>query len=317
MAIPAAWSTGSRGTPESRTTSSSARAGPSRSCSIASRAARSTRTTPTRAARSTSGSAEKQESVGLAITNASTWTMPRARSAGTTVREPASWAPPDPAPTSTTVSAVRTIVQPPCATCRRVVSVAPAGTGFGSAGGRAINTTAAIPATAHPRRTHGRDTTHAAEMAARANAHAHPWGPGIGCVAHGNPEANAAVSPSMNAPAAATAPHAPPAAGDASTSAIVPTPAIVVSAATGMVRTLSGTASIATDPPCAAAMGVLTDHATVDATTPETHASATMPVASCRDHRGWPGIRASAPRMRSCHRRAAPGARRRSAATTP
>jgi hypothetical protein len=37
---------------------------------------------------------------------------------------------------------------------------------------------------------------------------------------------------------------------------------------------------MATDPPCAAAIGVLTDHATVAAATQDTHASATMPVAS-------------------------------------
>lgn len=278
--IPSSRSTGSTRTPESRTRPSKAPAGPSRSLSMASSAARSTRTTPTCAARSTSGSAEKHESVGRTITNASTRPMPMARIAGATVREPASGAPPEPAPTTTTVSTVRMIVQPPCETCRRTVSLNPGGTGFGSRGGHAIHAIAAIPAAAHPRRTHGRGADHAAETVARAAAHAHASASCTGCVAHGTREATAAVSPSASAPAAATAPHAPPIAGHASASTIVPTPATVVSAATGIVRTLNGTASMATDPPCAAAIGVLTDHATVAAATQDTHASATMPVAS-------------------------------------
>lgn len=306
----------STGMPHPRIRASNAWAGPSRSRSIASSAPRSARIDPTRTARSTSGSAENAVSDGRAITNPSTRSIPIARSAGTTTRDPVSGAPPDPAPTTSTVPGARTTRHPPCATCRRVASTASGGNGSRSPGSRAIHATTVTAIAAQAIRAARRGATHAAAIAASAAAQAHPAGSWTGCVDHGLAAA-AAVSPSAAAPAAATAPHAPPSAGARSPSAIVPTPATVVTAATGMVITLSGTASVATEPPCAAAMGVLTDHATVAATTHATHASATIPATSCPSHPDRSGRDASSPRIRPCQRRVAPGARRRSAATTP
>jgi hypothetical protein len=111
-------------------------------------------------------------------------------------------------------------------------------------------------------------------------------------------------------------PNARPMGGHASTVAIDPTPAMVVSAAAGMVTMLSGAAMKPNEPACHSAIGVLMVHATNDATTASTAALRTSEHASERAI-GFHGILRHHESVASSHRRCTRGEMTSRATTTP
>ena len=111
-----------------------------------------------------------------------------------------------------------------------------------------------------------------------------------------------AVHSSADAQPHAVAPSARPTGGHASIVTIALTPEIVVSAAAGMVTMLSGAAMKPNEPACQRAIGVLTVHATNEATTASTAALRTSEHASERAS-GFHGIRFQHDSRASSHRR--------------
>ena len=229
------------------------------------------------------------------------------------MREPASRIPAEPAPRTTAVPAVRTSVHSPRATRMRMASTVPGGGPPGD-GGHDIHATPRTDAMAQTMRDGRPLAHHANETSATQAAHAHHGGSCTATVAPGMPAAARAIHANAAAPDAANHPQATPIDGTRPASTALPTPATVVAAAIGMVSTLSGTASIGTDPPCAAATGMLAVHATAADTTATTAASATSPVASAGFRRVAAAI---VPRTLRHHRPVGPEESRRSASTTP
>ena len=91
-----------------------------------------------------------------------------------------------------------------------------------------------------------------------------------------------AISSSARAQAAAAIPKVAFAGSEIGETTAAHTPQIVVSAASGMVATLSGAAQPLPVPACARAIGVLTVHATTAETIAAAAASAAWRASSCR-----------------------------------
>ena len=241
---------------------------------------------------------------------------PSASIAGTITREPTS-GDGEPASTTTTVAPWRTIVHRPLPSANRVASrhpECPATEAWRPAHGAAIT---ADSRHIHPRSRIRLDgAAHAAE-AARMHATASHRGMGDPLPMAGTArEADSAVHASIRAPAAATAPAQDPAAGLACDATIDTTPATVVIAAGIIVTTLSGAAIGDSEPPCAIAIGVVTDHATT-AAHPAVHAQPpTIVAASCAADNGTKKTEQHE-RTRSVHRLVMGGAIVRSASTAP
>jgi hypothetical protein len=104
--------------------------------------------------------------------------------------------------------------------------------------------------------------------------------------------------------------------GHASAVAIAPTPAIVVSAAAGMVTMLSGAAMKPNEPACHSAIGVLMVHATNEDTTISTAVLRTSEHASERAT-DFHGILRHHDSVASSHRRCTRGEITSRATTTP
>ena len=273
------------------------------------------RTVRVRIASITSGTPATVDIAPPVRTMASSDRTPSARNAGTIVRDPTS-VPWPPASTSTAVVPQRRIVQCPPPSDSVVHSIESDGRG-GSLpipATRTAEATTMIPAAI--RRADLRRAHHAAAEIATKDPAAMGGNPTTGTTAGMAPDACRAVSASTPALAAAIEPNTPAAVGHAPPSTIEPTPAIVVTAATGIVTTLSGAASTEIDPPCATAIGVLTIHATSDATVAATIQPTAMVAASCAAVNGR-RIIAITVRARSSHRLAAAGTTTSSATTTP
>ncbi len=326
MATSPSWSrspatTVSTGTPEARTARPSAPAHPDRTPRRASASAGGARIRPTGMDRSTSGTPEHRVIVRSVRTSASRRRTPSAASDGTAVRAPTVASVGRPTSTSTETLAVRTRWQLPVPTSKVITSMESLGTV--AANGRAGPHHRAAPsarvttmATVRVRRSTA--AIHAAPEARAAIVH-HGDGRPVHQTAPGRSSDATAIASSVAAHAAATCPSARPSGGTASTVTAAATPAIVVSAAAGIVATLSGAAHPLAVPACAMAIGVLTTHAVTDAAA----AVAKMPVATRSASGGSraPGSMAHiawiARSARDCHRSAMRGESTRRPTTTP
>ena len=279
-------------------------------------APRSHATAPTRRDRTISGTPEMPVSDADDSTTMPTSPTPSASSAGTITRDPTS-VDDDPASTTTTVDPCRRITHRPSPSASRVTDNRSAG--MSSPAQPCNHAAARIAASAHDQpiaRARPVGAAHAPATAAMQATAIHP--------AIGDARANAgnaraavdAVAASAAAPPAATVPMALPIASLACAATIAATPATVATAATGIVSTLSGAATGEIDPPCAMAMGVPTDHATVAAHAAVHNQQPTITVASCAADSGASSAEQHALAL-EFQRMATTGASTRSASTTP
>jgi len=262
----------------------------------------------------TSGMAEMHASRVLETTTASSLRTPSSASAGTMRRVPADGSMAFPGSTVTIASAERTTVHVDCPSARRMTSTEPS-SGAMRCGTVHPHHDAHASVTKHHRamrRWFAWSACHDAAAHASVAQHHHPGAVPCHHAAPGRSVARSAVHCSSVAEVDAAQPNGPA----ASTPAMQPTamaqhPAMVTMAATGIVTMLSATAHPLAEPMCSNATGVLTDHATVDATM-----APVIAWAARRSTSPLPRRLASAS-IRGLHRASARGVSVRSAATVP